>query len=204
MVTRISREVRRDGLTADIKASIDSAIGHYRGERFAFNGSSAEATLTASAVSMALPPGGIDIERMEFSASSGSPSRYEMTDRDRYDYDTVRTSAMNAGTNTGQPSRFAVHDDEVHFNYPVADNYAVSFKYLQSFEDVSASATDGASNAWMSAGERMVRSKAKQFLYEDVINNIKRAGLFETISERERMKLKKEIPTAGRIIPTRF
>jgi len=202
MQDRIGREIQRDGITADIAAAISDAIDHYRAERFGFNYGTASVQLTASSGTMAFPANLVEIERLELSASSGSPSPYRVNGPD--DWEAVQSDFLDANNNVQTPTRFAVRHGEIQFDAPADDNYNAQVWFLKDLAEVSLSASDAATNAWMTVGERMVRAKAKEFLYEDRLNNPRRAGRAALRAESERRKLKQEIPTTDQVVPTRF
>ena len=72
MVTRISRELRRDGLTVDIVDSIVTAIEHYQSEKFYFNEEEATANMTVGQGVYALPAGTREVDALIYLDSASN------------------------------------------------------------------------------------------------------------------------------------
>lgn len=202
MTTRVEREVQRGGMTADIHVAIVSAIDHYQHERFAFNFGTAVSTLTASSRDAPLPTGFLESERLEMSASGSDATSYQI--KGPKTFDEVRDAQQAADTSTGRPTRFAIYQERIEFDVLADNAYEVRHFYLKDLPEISASASAAATNSWMTSAERMIRAKAKQFLYEDRIGNLAKAAVFEVRSEQARRKLKHGVPTQSRVVPTRF
>ncbi len=199
MTDRITREVQRDGLTADIRDAIRSAIQWHRNDRFDFNVTSATAQLATGDVTLALPTGLMDMERLELSATGMSATEVKQRP-----WQEVQNAANAAGSAQARPSIFAIYNELIWFDSPVDKVYEATSYFLQDLPEISASATGGEANAWMTDGELVIRNRAKQFLYEDRLGNFRKSLQSEKAANKSFHKLKREMPTTDHVTPTRF
>ena len=83
---------------------------------------------------------------------------------------------------------WAIRGDNIHL-WPVSDkNYALIESYMQEL-DVSASASAATTNAWLTHGEKLIRSKAKADLFLHVLRNPVMAAAMEIEAGKEEQRL---------------
>lgn len=201
MIKRISREARKDGSTADIKASIDAAIDHYSPERFWFNEEETTTSIGTGAVSFAYPATFTNIDSLEI--SSTSTDRIELLSR------SIKEVRRNNRTPTtlGVPEKYATYRENIFITPSPERVYEVNILGQVELTGVSASASDNATNAWMVEGERMIREKAKSFMWASIWRNQSQAAIAEARAERAKRKLKGETDdkiSSGRVERSRF
>lgn len=202
MVTRIKREIRREGITADIKDAIVDAILFYEDERFYFNESSAVAVMSAGDPYLSSVPGNIleiDSVWMDLSGSS----RVHLSGPVLH----AEIEAVDDGQTTGQPDEWAQYKNTVRF-YPIADTARTAhFKGKVALTEITASASSGATNAWMTDAEQMIRAKAKSNIYAHRIKNVESAAVMEAAAGASRKRLAAKTVdkvSTGKISKTRF
>ena len=200
MVARINREIRRDGLTADVKDAIVDAIHYYEGERFSFNETSAVVVTTASSPYLSsLPSGLIQLDEVEIDQGG---SRHHL---DPWPYE--RLTAADNGNSTGPPYQYALYQGNMRL-YPVPDQaYSIHLSYQVELSEVSASASAGATNAWMTDAEALIRSRAKALVFAHRLRNTKEAAVMENVANGELQKIKQRDRgrvAHGKVVKTRF
>lgn len=200
MITRIEREIKRDGITADIRDAIVDAIDSYESERFYFNEGSAKAVTTASSPFLSSVPGNIisiDSLTMDFSGSR-IPLRHS---------DAVEIDEIDDGVAVGQPTDWGYYKDMIRF-YPTPDvAYTAHIKGQIELIEVSASASTGATNAWVTDAEAMIRAKAKAIIFLHRLRNEQQSFFMEGAAEAARRRLLNktyEKLATGRITKTDF
>lgn len=201
MITRIGREIARDGLTADIRDAIVDAILHYEDERFYFNEGSSVAVTTANDPYLSSIPGNIiDIDSVWIDLSG--TSKVQISREFASDIE-----ALDDGNEFGQPDRWTIYKNTVRF-YPAPDTARTAhFKGQVALTEVSASATTTATNAWMTDAEKMIRAKAKSILYTHRIRNLQVAAFMEAAAESSRRKIAGKTVdkvSTGKVKKTRF
>lgn len=151
MQTRIADEIGDSGLTTQIRRAIQSAIAHYEGTRFWFKEERATSTTSAGTEFYALPS---DFQELDSLLITVNGNRYTLTQRD-WGY----LEALSVTTaNTAQPMDFAIYEEQLRL-YPVPnDAYTLTMSYVRSLSTLS---DDSDSNAWMTSGEELIRSRAK-------------------------------------------
>lgn len=160
MVETIRDDINRgSAYDSRIKKAIESAIKVYRSQRFWFNTQRATAGTLAGYEFIPLPDDCIEIDHMRVTDSSNdSDSMTEVT----YEWIEDHRDADD----TGEPWKFAVHQNQIHL-YPVPDGaYTLTMTYHRDLTEVSASASDAATNAWMTDAEEMIRMRAMADLYQ--------------------------------------
>jgi len=200
MVSRISREIRRDGLTADIKDSIVDAIAYYESERFSFNETSSVVTTTTNDPYLSsLPAGLISLDKVELDQGG---SRFPVQQRS-YQWMTD----IDSGNSFGPPYQYALYQGNMRL-YPVPDQaYSVHLSYQVELSEVSASATSTVTNAWMTEAEPMIRSRAKGLIFAHRLRNHVEARAMEILADQEHDRLKLKTlgkVTQGRVEKTAF
>ncbi len=151
MKTRIGNEtLRTDTVSLGfIGDEIVSAIAHYENQPFQFNETRATASTVADTAYIALPTDFIDLVHMKVELNG---SNYQM-----YSCDFEEIEDMDTGTYTGQPSQYAIYDQQFRL-YPVPDTvYTLTLAYIKELGSLSA---DTDTNAWMTTGEELIRQRA--------------------------------------------
>jgi hypothetical protein len=159
MVARIREDINR-GSDYDprIKRAIADAIRFYRSKRLGFNVKRAYATLTSGNEYVSLPSDWIEADLLRLD---------EGTDREVLDevtYDWIDDENV-AGDQRGRPHKYAIQHRTLRL-FPIPDHtYTLMFSFQYELKDVSVSASDGASNAWLEEGEELIRKHAMSELY---------------------------------------
>lgn len=154
MIDRIRTDLNR-GPEHDtrIRQAIADAIIFYEGERFGFNTKRAQAVLTSSNEYVALPTDWIEVDYLRMDMVNERDPLDEVT------YDWIDDYNRD-GNDRGRPERFAIHNRELRF-YPIPDQtYTLVMSFHCELPQVSASASDGATNAWMTEAEQLIRKHA--------------------------------------------
>ena len=139
MITRIQRELKRDGLTADIRDAISTAVDHYKDERFWFNEGEATAQMTVGTDVYALPSDYLELDELHVEDSAGQ--KYDLL-QTTYE-DIVRVDTQT----NGWPTWFTIYRDQLYVRPPTNQSLVMRMGYLRSI-DLSASSTTTTSNAW--------------------------------------------------------
>lgn len=168
MISRITREMRRDNLTADIKDQIASAIDHYREKRFWFNEGEATAQTTTGIAVYAFPTKFIELDNVILEDTAGyryplKPEHWSVVDNE----DTVNNSF---------PCSYASFSEQIYLRPPPDRILTIKVSGLKDLTEVSASAADNATNAWMVEGETLIRSRAKSQLFLHKLRNEQQAA----------------------------
>ena len=67
--------------------------------------------------------------------------------------------------------KFAIQDQQLRL-WPIPDDsYRLTMAYLRDLTEISASATAGATNAWMTDGEELIRMRANADVLENTIGS---------------------------------
>lgn len=186
MVDRIADELARDDLKSQTEAAIRSAINHYSGERWWFNESlSATICVSSGTDTYALPA---NFERLD-SYTLIQPSTTLFLPIVQQTYEDI--SAWQTGLVTGQPTDFCIYEESIML-FPAPDtDYVTMLSYVTS---VSTLTTTTCTNAFMTYGEELIRSRARadiliNFLRDDGVTaeylTMLQAG-FPFYSARER------------------
>lgn len=186
MQARIRRELRRDGLTADIRHAIASAIEYYESERFWFNEGEATAQTTSGMVSLSFTTDFIEVDRLEVSGSA--TLTYDLVQRPWQD---LRDEQQDDPA-IADPDIFALFENRIWLEPPARGGLELRAYGLKKLTEVSASATSTATNEWMKAGEALIRQKAKEDLFANIIRNEQQALTMNTLKDREYRRLKGE------------
>jgi len=197
MQQRIRDEMNRDGLTGDIKDSIRSSISYYESDRFFFNEFSASASTTTGDPYVTPPAATLEVDLV---IKKVSGSKTPMTERNFLEVESYAEA-------TSEPNVYAKFSDKLRF-YPVPDAvYEINLFGKQKLTDISADATSADTNSWMTDGEALIRSKAKEALYRHKLRNTEEANKMEREAEREWVRLKKKTQDkvgSGKLMPYRF
>lgn len=173
MQTRIANELHRTDLTTQIQDAIQSAIQNYERIRFWFNHARASANTVVDQAYYALPLDFIEVDSFKILDST---TWFPLEQRTFQYIDAVNAST----TTTGTPMDFAIYQEQIRL-WPIPDDiYEIQMAYLRSLPALSAS---GDSNAWMTEGEELIRTRAMGDLYLDVIHDERRGAVMR---QRER------------------
>ena len=183
MQTRIRRELNRDGLTAEIRHAIASAIEMHQEEDYWFLDGEISASASSSAQFIAVPTAMPDIDRIELSggATLSEPLR-------KSHFNDIRN--WLAGTvSYNEPTDWAIWNDRIYFYPPPDSNYKLRLFGKKRLTEVTASASANATNVWMTDGERLIRFSAKTDVYMNKLRNGEQAAAQEIQATQEKSKL---------------
>ena len=177
MSDRIADELDRTDLTTQIQREIKSAIAYYDKHRFWFN--------EARNISFATVDG---TEYYGSSADSDIPNllfidtlKIALNASDKYDLERVPFQEIDSDSqgitlDEGKPVKYAYYAKQIRL-YPIPDaSYSIYGAGVIALGDLSLS-TD--TNAWMTDGEALIRSRAKWALYTHVIKDVESARIMK-------------------------
>lgn len=185
MVDRIADELSRDDLKTQTEFAIRSAVNTYGGERWWFDEVAAVTlTLTPNVEFYSLPD---DFERLDvFSVIIGG----NLLDVDQQHFDTIST--WQTSRVFGQPTDFAIYGSQLDI-YPIPnDTFLTVLSYVQTASTLT---TTTCTNAFMTYGEELIRSRARadiqvNFLRDEGVTSeyliLAQAG-FNFYSQREKL-----------------
>lgn len=152
MVDRIADELARDDLKSQTEAAIRSAVNHYAGERWWFTESlSYTICISSTTDEYALPA---NFERIDEANLILSGPLILPIDQQPF----CVISEWQTGTVTGQPTDFCIYESSIiYFPAPNA-NYTTLLSYVTT---VSTLTTTTCTNAFMTYGEELIRSRAR-------------------------------------------
>jgi hypothetical protein len=159
MVARIREDIDR-GSSFDprIKQAIADAISFYKTRRLGFNIKRARALLTSGNELVSLPLDWIEADFLRLEDDGSREPMEEVT------YDWMEDEGRN-DDNRGRPTKYAIQHRELRL-YPVPDrSYTLVLSFQYDLQNVSVSASDGETNAWMTEGEELIRKHAMSDLY---------------------------------------
>lgn len=202
MIARIRTDLNR-GTDYDerIRHAIADAIVHYQGERFAFNTRRAVAELSAGQETVSLPTGWLEVDYLRLERDG--EWREPLTEVSYYEIEDEHRSSKDIGA----PRIYAIQHRELRL-YPVPDRtYSLVMSFLVTLPEVSHSASDEATNAWMTEGEQLIRLHAMRDLlviYDGAPESIARGAALTPLIDAQLEKLKRQAgreQTAGRLRP---
>jgi hypothetical protein len=179
MVRRIRTDINR-GSAHDtrIKEAIVDAIKRFRGKRLGFNQKISETVLISDQEVVALP---VDWMEADFLRLEVDQDRYPLRE---VAYDTIEEKQRGLPT-TGMPRDYAIQHRQLRF-YPIPDqSYTLVFSFQFDLPEVSVSASDAATNAWMDEGEELIRKQATGDLFVSYIGGDKKQDGALLLSEVE-------------------
>lgn len=208
MKTRIAREIVRDDLSTEIGEAIATAVETWAGQRFWFNEKRFALTTVAdqeyyamSALTLAdgtaLQTGEGLIEIDSFTLTYNNEP-YPLHERSQAYLDDQQSPAA---TYTGQPWAYGIYEDKIRL-HPIPDAaYGCVIAGLASLPSLT---SDGATNAWMTSGEALIRQQAKLIIYRDITRDpdgvaLAERGLAEALENLRRRTFAKV--ATGRIAP---
>lgn len=159
MVARIREDIDR-GSSFDprIKQAIVDAIRFYRTKRLGFNIKRARAVLTSGNELVSLPLDWLEADFLRLEDDGSREPMEEVT------YDWMEDEGRNDDIR-GRPTKYAIQHRELRL-YPIPDrSYTLVLSFQYDLQNVSISATDGETNAWMTEGEELIRKHAMSDLY---------------------------------------
>ncbi len=191
MLNRIKLETERDDIDASIYDAVISAIAFYEINEFYFN--QAVGTITATANQRYSSLSGAGITDMVF-----PKSLRVVTTASQYRYLEPRTfSEMEmkyiTDTSTGEIYEYSVFAERFYWWFIPNAAYTVAVNYIKTLGRPSSLADTTYTNTWFTDGEAMIRSKAKFYLYADILDDEAQAKKFEAISQREKFNLDQKL-----------
>ncbi len=201
MKTRVGNELKRAELTTEIRDAIISSLAFYKRQRFRWNTARATLTLQPNVEYYQLPTDFIEADTLVL-RSSGDELDYleerthHWTDREK-EWDGYRS----------RPDIFSIQTNELRM-YPVPDrSYTALMSYVFEQSEISASASDSASNEWMTNGEELIRLHTKVDMLTNVIRGPESFQEAALLAGREHEVLKqlrkeyKRSQSSGRTTP---
>lgn len=203
--SRVSSEMKRGELTADATAvatAIITAIDYFKRRRFPWN----EFAVTNAGVTV---PDQTDV-------TLSTSSRVITIDSlkihiGQRDYPLTPTpfrsiDAVDSGQWAGYPEMYSFHHDMIRL-YPIPNaSYTIAVAGIWDLTELSASASNSATNAWSGQGSDMIRLRAKGNLFRDEIRQFDIAQALYREAEMLAAEIHRE--TIGRhrsrLIPTQF
>jgi hypothetical protein len=158
VVERIREDLNRGSdYDSRIKRAIAEAIRFYRNKRLGWNLKRAYATLTSGNEYVSLPSDWIEADLLRLDQEE----RRDVLTEVGYDW---IDEENQYGLNRGRPTNYALQHRTLRF-YPTPDQtYTLMFSFQYELKDVSVSASDGATNAWLDEGEELIRKHAESEL----------------------------------------
>lgn len=197
MQNRIADELARSDLTAQIQNAIQSAILFHESERFWFNEGESTAATAAGTQAYAVPSDFLEADQLTVTVSG---SRTPLCLRP---WAWMRAVSQTT-TSTGRPTDWSYYADQLWL-YPVPDSsYTLTLSYLKRLSALSGA---GDSNAWMTEGEELIRTRAKSDLFAHVIRDFDEALAMKQLEQDALAKLRAKAGaklSTGRLLPTGF
>lgn len=159
MVERIREDIDRGSdYDARIKRAIADSIRFYRNRRLGWNIKRAYAVLTSGNEYVSLPTDWIEADLLRLDKDDDREVLEEVT------YDWIDDENVQ-GDQRGRPQKYAIQHRTLRL-YPIPEQtYTLMFSFHYELKDVSVSASDGATNAWLEEGEELIRKHAMSELY---------------------------------------
>lgn len=180
--SRIADDIARADLTTQIATAVQNAIDYYDRERFWFNEAIATASTVASTQNLDVPTDFIAADTLRVTINS---SKLDLTRRTKAYIDAITVTASH----TGQPSDYAVYNQDLWL-WPIpAAVYTLTLTYHKSLAALSG-ASD--TNAWMTEGEQLIRNRAEWELYAYVVRDPDMAALCKAAEMEALQSLKSE------------
>lgn len=166
MQDRIAAELTRTDLTSRIQEAIQSAISHFQKEPWFFCEDRSKTFSTVAgqefytSSDLADIPNYQSIEYLEITVNS--TNRFRL---DKRDHDLIAGWSTNTGLRS-RPTDFAYFAKQIRL-YPIPDA-VYTIRIVGQLRQATLSATTD-TNAWMTDAERLIRTRAKADIYENVI-----------------------------------
>lgn len=162
--TRIANELNRDGLTAEIKLAILSAIEYYGKRRWPWNEYSDTLATVASTAYVALPTDFIELDLLQVTIGS--------SDRPLKLRDMNSLVLMRSNSSAGQPTDYTLYRNRIELYRTPDAIYSLPIHYVRKLTVLS---DDTDENAWLTDAEELIRLHAKVDLYANKIRSMKGA-----------------------------
>lgn len=188
MMDRIADELNRSDLTTQIGYAIKSAIKVYDKQRFWFNESRSFTFSTVVGQEFYTSSDNTDIPNLLFIDTV----QLTITSTDKYllehvPYEQIEAISSNTTVDQGQPTWFAYYGKQLRL-YPIPDAvYSVRVSGHWALSDLSLT-TD--TNAWMTDGEILIRSRAKREILTHVIRDVEGAAAMAQAENAELRELR--------------
>lgn len=155
MVRRIREDLDRGSdFDARIKQAICDAIVYYAPNRLGFNTKRSRALVTSGMEHVSLPLDWVEADYLRLEDDGTRIPFDEVT------YDWIEDRREN-DTDRGTPEKYAIQHREMRL-WPIPDHsYTLVFSFQYEMRNVSISASDGETNAWLTEAEQLVRSWAQ-------------------------------------------
>lgn len=155
MVERIRQDLDRGSdFDARIKSAICDAIVYYQTHRLGFNTKRARALITSGMEMISLPTDWVEADYLRLEDDGQRIPFKEVT------YDWIEDRRDN-DTDRGMPENYAIQHREMRL-WPIPDrSYTLVFSFQYEIRNISISASDGETNAWMTEAEQLVRTWAQ-------------------------------------------
>jgi len=201
MVSRVRDELNR-GTDHDtrIKQSIVSAIKYYTEKRFFFTTKRATSATADGVEYVALPSDFIEVDSLILTEDDQNDILMERTPR------WIEQHKLQVSYES-RPECFAVQDNELRLWPTPDDTYSLLMTYHCELPEVSVSASDAATNAWMTTGEELIRLHAKVDMLENVLRGAESIQEAQMLRAREQQVLaalvrrSRRQEQTGRLIP---
>ena len=178
MKNRIQNELKRDNTDQELADAICDAIAYYRRQRFGFNMGRSTTATVAGVEYYRLPTDFVEADSMVLNLSNYRPRLQERAF-------TWIDDQEDSDTQTSRPYVYSVQNSELRL-YPVPDqSYTLQLSYVKSLPEVSISASDGATNAWMTTGVELIRLHAKVDLLMNIIRGPESMQEAQMLAARE-------------------
>lgn len=187
----IADELARSDLTSQIKRAIVSAIDHYSRERFWFNETTFEVSLSASQASYGSADAAqiaqlVLIDSVRLTVNSNST--YTLIPRDW-----AYIESVESNTNyTGDPTDYVYYKQELRFYPTPYTARTVRVAGVTKDLTVSLSASDTATNYWTGFAPDLIKARARFLLFRDVIRSPDEAQIQKSAETEELSALKAE------------
>ena len=154
LVTRIRTDLNRGSAHDNrIRQAIIDAIRFYRSTRLGWNQKRAETLVQDGDEFVDLPPDWIEIDQLVLEEDNTRDPLIERT----YDWIEERRRTRDL---SGRPTDYAIQARQLRLYPPADQSYSLVMSLLYELRDVSLSASDGTTNAWMTEGEELIRKHA--------------------------------------------
>ena len=175
MKLRILDDLDRNDITSQAGSAIKTAIAFYEHTRFWFLEQRSTSSTTAGQEFYGLPADFQDDDSLVLEVSNYT---YPLTKRH---YSTTEDWFVKSSTFTGQPTDYAIYDEQIRL-YPVPNEaYTMTLSYQKTASALSA---DGDTNEWMVEGEELIRSRAEFNLFARMLRDYDAAQAVK-ITEQE-------------------
>jgi len=157
----MATELNRTDLTSVIQDAIKTAIKHYEGNRFFFNDAIRTSTTTANDEYLSEPSDLVEIDTIDVTISN---TKVPLIPRTFGYIDNLEVSTSF----TGYPREYALINQQIRL-YPIPDAaYTITLSGAKRLTDLSATAD---TNAWMTYGEELIRSRAVADIRANILRN---------------------------------